>query len=202
MLLSKSEGLQYVACKCIIAFVSENLENQLLIAKENTIEILLKLLKNEKKNLKVVLVILQTISSLCVDIAMVNNKKTQLELIDKGAFDILIPLLENHSNNNVKIGAFHGIACILLGNPISESFLCNKLKLNKVLDLLNEEDTTLRLSAGRALSILAYNNINRQFEIKLIGGIPFSLYENLIKSKIEMEVCYSCFQVICPLIEK
>ncbi len=195
MLLTKSIELQYVACKSIIAFVSENLNNQLLIAKENTIEILLKLLKNETTDLKVVLVILQTIASLCVDIAMVNNEKIQIEFINKGAFNILIPLIENHSNKNVKIEAFNAISCINLGNHVSEDILNNKLNINKIFDFIYEEDTNLRLITGKGLSFLAYNNFKRQIEIKLLGGIPFTLYEKLIDSKNEMEICNACFQV-------
>jgi hypothetical protein len=196
MLLSKSEELQLVACRCIIAFVLENLNNQLVIAKENTIEILLKLLKSEKTGLKVVQVIVQTIATLCVDVAMVNNEKTQLELMDKGVIDILVPILENPPNKTIQIETAIAIACLLLANPNTEDFVNNKLDLKIFLDLMDQDEIELRLNAGRALTTLAYNNTKKQIQIKELGGISFSLYENILESRDEMQVCKASFQVI------
>ena len=194
MLLSKSEELQYAACKCMISFVLENKKNQILVVQENLIEIILKLLRTEKIGLKVVLVILRTISALCVDIANVNNANAQLELVDKGIFDILVPILEKPPSKIILIEAVHAIACILLGNEKSEEAFNYKINLNTLINLLNEDDLELRLNAGKALSILAYNNKKRQKEIKILGGICFSLFEEILK-KDEMQVCMACFQV-------
>ena len=54
----------------------------------------------------------------------------------------------------------------------------------------------LRLSAGKALSIIAYNNSPKQYEIKMLGGISYSLYEDIIESDDEMQICKACFQII------
>lgn len=140
MLLSKSDKLQYVGCKCIIALVLEDINNQKIITKENSIEILLKLLRNEKTSLRVQLAIVQTIASLCVDVAYVNNEETQLELADKGAFEILVPLLEQPPNKTIQIETAYAISCLLLGNQKNEEYVNNKLDLKIILDLLKEKD--------------------------------------------------------------
>lgn len=140
MLLSKSDKLQYVGCKCIIALVLENITNQKLISKENTIEILLKLLRSEKTSLHVVLAIVQTIAALCVDVAHVNNTETQNELMEKGAFEILIPILEEPPSKDIQIETAHTIACLLLGNTKTEEYVNNKLDLTIIMKLFNQED--------------------------------------------------------------
>jgi len=72
----------------------------------------------------------------------------------------------------------------------------NKLDLKIFLALLiNENDKELRLNAGKALTTLAYNNTLKQFEIKTLGGISYSIYENIIESDDEMQICKACFQV-------
>ena len=195
MLLSKSEELQYVGCKCIIALVLENIYNQRMIAKENTIEILLKLLRSEKTGLKVINVIVQTIAALCVDAASVNNSDVQIELMEKGAFDILIPILERPPSKDIQIETAHTIACLLLGNTRTEEYVNNKLDLNIIMNLLDEEDREMRLNAGKALTILAYNNTKKQIEIKTLGGISYSIYEDILESNNEMQICKACFQV-------
>ena len=195
MLLSKSEELQYVACKCIIAFVLENKNNQILVAKENTIEILLKLLRSEKTGLKVILVIVQTIEALCVDVASVNNSKTQQDLMYQGVFDILIPILEKPPNKTIQIETAHAIACLLLGNQKTEEYVNNKLDLKIIVDLLDEADTRLRLEAGKALTTLAYNNTKKQIQIKDLGGLSYTLYEEILDSEDEMNMCVAAYQV-------
>lgn len=55
----------------------------------------------------------------------------------------------------------------------------------------------LRLNAGKALTTLAYNNTQKQFEIKQLGGISFdAVYADIIKSGDEMQTCKACFQMV------
>ncbi len=165
MLLSKSDKLQYVGCKCVIALVLENINNQKIIAKENTIEILLKLLRSDKTRLNVIQAIVQTIASLCVDVANVNNSDTQLELMEKGAFEILIPILENPPNRDIQIETSHAIACLLLGNTKTEDYVNNKLDLKIILALLNENDKVdfyiyfIKLFLVQSVSFRSYDSM-------------------------------------------
>jgi hypothetical protein len=54
---------------------------------------------------------------------------------------------------------------------------------------------SVRLSAGHALSIFAYNNIRKQYDIKIFGGISFFVYDEILHSNDEMMICKACFQV-------
>ena len=100
MLMSRSEKLQYVGCKCVIALVFENLKYQNIILKENCVDHLIRLLKfgNQISN-RVTLACIETVGALCVDIAHVNNHTAQASLIDKGAIELLINLIENNKED-------------------------------------------------------------------------------------------------------
>jgi hypothetical protein len=197
MLLSSSEKLKFVGCKCIIALTLENLHYQRLIAKEDGIDLILKFLNPNKTSLRVVLVAIQTIATLCIDVALVNNSYIQTELVGKGALNALLGFLKNPPSKDIQIETAYAIACVLLGNSAIEENLSQKLDISLVLDLFNEADNDdLRLSAGQALSILAYNNSERQHQIKLLGGISFDNYVDLIESSNEMYVSKACFQIV------
>lgn len=83
MLMSKSEKLQYVGCRCMIALVLENITLQNQILKENGIDPLIRLLKLDKTSNRVILATVETIGALCVDIAHVNNEHTQKNSLKK-----------------------------------------------------------------------------------------------------------------------
>ena len=141
MLLSNSEKLQFVGCKCVVALVLENINNQKLIAEENAIELLLKLLKSDKTSERVTLAVVETVAALCIDVAHVNNSEIQRELIERGALGILLNILKNPPSKDIQIETAHTIACLLLGNSQnSDEILTEKLDIQLILDLFNEED--------------------------------------------------------------
>lgn len=139
MLMSKSERLQYVGCKCMIALVLENLSLQNQILKENGVDTLIRLLKMEKTSHRVIMAIVETIGALCVDIAHVNNELTQQELADKGAIELLIRLLQKPPNKQIQVETAHAIACLILNKPNDEA-LNERLNIPLILDLIKIDD--------------------------------------------------------------
>lgn len=53
----------------------------------------------------------------------------------------------------------------------------------------------IRLRAGMALTIFAFNNTPQQYAIREAGGIKYSVFEPFLNSSIEYDVCYAAFQV-------
>jgi hypothetical protein len=104
------------------------------------VEILLKLLRNEKTSQQVIMIIVKTIAALCLDTAHVNNKDSQLELVEKGAFDVLLRIIETTKSEDIKIETAHSIACLLVGNKDNEAKLDNKLDLKEIIALLKESN--------------------------------------------------------------
>ncbi len=201
MLMSKSEKLQYVGCKCMIALVQEDVTYQNQILDENGIDPLIRLLRTDKTSNRVVLAIFETIAALCVDIAHVNNKFTQLELYEKGAIDIILQILNNppakYDHSFIQIETSHALACLILNRP-TEPEIEEQINIKLILSLIKTDDLSLRLEAGLAITILAYNNNDKQFQIKNNGGISYESYRPFFDDP-EVEVlslCHACFQVI------
>ena len=142
MLMSKSEKLQYVGCKCMIALVLENITYQYLILKENGTDPLIRLLRMEKTSSRVVLAILETIAALCVDIAHVNNPDTQLDLTEKGAIDLVLNILYNPPTRYIQIETAYALACLILNRPNLEE-VKDKLNMRLILDLINTTDLVI-----------------------------------------------------------
>ena len=53
----------------------------------------------------------------------------------------------------------------------------------------------LRLKAGFALAIFAFNNTSQQYRIREAGGIQFRYFEDFLESNNEYNICYAAFQV-------
>ena len=54
----------------------------------------------------------------------------------------------------------------------------------------------IRLKAGFALSIFAFNNTPQQFAIREAGGIKYECFENFMESDSAYEQCNAAFQVM------
>jgi hypothetical protein len=142
MLMSKSERLQYVGCKCVISLVLENQSYQNQMLNENGIDPLLRLIKIEKlekMNHRVILAAIETIGALCVDIAHVNNERLQNELVEKGAIDILLHILDNPPSKFIQIETAHALACLVLNNKRNDELSTN-IDIEMILNLIHTED--------------------------------------------------------------
>lgn len=53
----------------------------------------------------------------------------------------------------------------------------------------------IRLRAGMALAIFAFNNTQQQFAIREAGGISYSVFQDFLESENENYVCEAAFQV-------
>jgi hypothetical protein len=53
----------------------------------------------------------------------------------------------------------------------------------------------IRLHAGMALTIFAFNNTPQQFAIREAGGIKYSVFQEFMESEDEFHQCYAGFQV-------
>jgi hypothetical protein len=55
----------------------------------------------------------------------------------------------------------------------------------------------VRLKAGFALSIFAFNNMPQQYAIRQAGGLGLSCFESFLLSDNEIERATAAFQVFC-----
>lgn len=201
MLMSKSEKLQYVGCKCMIALVTEDVNYQNQILKENGIDPLIRLLRTDKTSNRVVLSIFETVAALCVDVAHVNNKLTQIELYEKGAIDIILNILNNppskYVHSFIQIETSHALAALILNRPIDPE-IEEQINIKLILNLIKTDDLDLRLKAGLSITILAYNNNDKQFDIKNAGGISYESYRPYFEDpNVDvMHLCNACFQIV------
>ena len=143
MLMSKSEKLQFVGCKCMIALVLEDASYQNQILEENGSDPLIRLLRTDKTSNRVILAIFETIGALCVDIAHVNNKLTQDELMEKGALDIILSILNNpppkYNNQFIQVEISNALACLILNRQM-EPEIEEQINIRTILNLIKTDD--------------------------------------------------------------
>ena len=54
---------------------------------------------------------------------------------------------------------------------------------------------SIRLKAGFALSIFAFNNTPQQYSIREAGGIRYECFQSFLESDNDFEICNAAFQV-------
>ncbi|KAL8620460.1 hypothetical protein ACOMHN_048393 [Nucella lapillus] len=198
MLLEPTEKLLYVGCMTAIALGRENMENQNKLAEADAFQQLVRLLRTKKRHDSVLLMVIKVLGILCVGVAYRNNKVTQRRIAEEGGIHILVQIFLNPSSEEVQVEVAISLASVVLSHRQNQEKLLEEphFKFDVLLDLLRSKNEEIRLHAGMALTIFAFNNTPQQFAIREAGGIMFSVFEPFLESEDEFHQCYAAFQVV------
>ncbi|KAK7484931.1 hypothetical protein BaRGS_00023851, partial [Batillaria attramentaria] len=198
MLLEPTEKLLYVGCMLSIALGRENLENQNKLAEADAFQQLVRLLRSPKTSDTVLLMVIKVLGILCVGVAYCNNKVTQRRIADEGGIPILVQILIHPPSEEVQVEVAISLACVVLSNRENQEKLQEEptFKFELLLDLLKSRNKEIRLHAGMALTIFAFNNTPQQFAIREAGGIKYSVFEPFMNDDDEYHQCYAAFQIV------
>lgn len=214
MVMCKSEKLQYVGAKCMQSLALENAYYQNALLKESGAEQLMRLLKLERPSDRVVLATVETIAAMCIDIAHVSNERAQNELCERGALKSLLDLIDSEGlvgssyedadaasrynmSRCIVIETAYALACLLLHRDKDE-LVEDRLDLRFIVGLIDTDNLDLRLEAGLAITVFAFNNNERQYEMKKAGGISYEFYRVFFEDPNvdPIQLAKACFQVI------
>ncbi|CAL1533328.1 unnamed protein product [Lymnaea stagnalis] len=198
MLLEPTEKLLYVGCMTAIALGSENISNQNKLAMADAFSQLVRLLRSPKTSQKVLHMVIKVLGILCVGVAYRNNKVTQGKIADEGGIPVLVHHLAKPPNEEIQVEVAITLGCVVLSNKENQEKLADEpgFKFDILLNLLRAKDDEIRLRAGMALTIFAFNNTPQQFSMREAGGIKYSVFDKFILSGDEFYQCYAAFQVV------
>ncbi|XP_063964781.1 ankyrin and armadillo repeat-containing protein-like isoform X3 [Lytechinus pictus] len=197
-LIVKSERLQYVACKAMIALTRESFDNQNEIKKENGILPLVRILRSSKTIERVLMTVIKALGTLCIGVANRNNPVTQNKIAEEGAIGTLVGILRSSSNPHIKVEIAVTLGAIILGNRSNQKLLEEEpmFSIHLLLQLMNEKDESVRLKAGTALSTFAFNNTSQQYNIREAGGIRMSNFQRFLESEDDSHQAHAAFQIV------
>ncbi|KAK2904788.1 hypothetical protein Q8A67_006587 [Cirrhinus molitorella] len=198
LLLSPSDKMQYVGCRAVIAFSQDSRTHQDGFCMENGVPPLVRLLRGSRTALKTLLSVIKALGCLCIGVALTTNKKSQRIIYKEKAIPTLLELLKSHESLEVKVQVAQTLACVLLGNQkLQREFWEEEdFSYNIILELLEAENKSIRLDAGHALSLFAYNNKAQQKAIRQTGRILMNTYETFLSSDNETERAKAAFQIV------
>ncbi|XP_066541904.1 ankyrin and armadillo repeat-containing protein isoform X2 [Hoplias malabaricus] len=198
MLLSTSDKMQHVGCQAMIALSRDSRENQKRLCKENGVPPLVRLLRGSRTTQRTLLSVITALRTLCIGVAHTNNVNSQVAIYEEEAIPTLLELLQGHESLQVKVQVAQTLACILLGNPkLQKTFWQHQdFSYKTIAELLQAQDRDIRLEAGHALALFAYNNRNQQKAILKMGGVPLQTYEDFLNSDDEIEKAKAAFQIV------
>ncbi|XP_023930596.1 ankyrin and armadillo repeat-containing protein-like [Lingula anatina] len=182
MLLSGSEKLQFVGCRAVIALSRENMDNQSKMTNEGGISPLVRLLRSNNTTERVLRQVIETLGTLCVGVAHRNNKLVQKKIAEENGITILVKLLVKPPSPDIQVEVANTLGCIVLCNTENQELLKAEtdFKFNLLLDLLVSKKMNIRLKAGMALAVFAFNNTPQQYNIREAGGIKYSCFKDLL----------------------
>ncbi|KAL8609317.1 hypothetical protein ACOMHN_048873 [Nucella lapillus] len=198
MLLESTEKLLRVGCMMAIALGLEDQENQIKLGHADAIQQLVRLLRTRKKNDSVMLLVIKVLGILCLGVAYRNNKETQRYIAEEGGIHVLSQIVLEPPSEEVQVAVAKSLACVVLSNRQNQEKLFEELHFHFdiILHLLKSPQQHIRLQAGMALTLFAYNNTPQQLAIREAGGIKYSIFEPFFLSDDEYQQCYSAFQVV------
>ncbi|XP_052802485.1 ankyrin and armadillo repeat-containing protein-like isoform X4 [Mya arenaria] len=201
MLLEPTEKLLTVGCMMCIALGRESIENQNRLAQQDCFSQLVRLLRRQRSlgtSAKVTLMVIKVLGILCVGVAYRNNKTTQNKIAEEGAIPLLVQQLNDPISEEVQVEVAISLGCIILSNTKNQDILNEEadFRFEVLLELLKSKNMDIRLQAGMALTIFAFNNTPQQYAIREAGGIKYSVFEPFIDSLDEFHNCYAAFQIV------
>ncbi|KAL2081373.1 hypothetical protein ACEWY4_023226 [Coilia grayii] len=198
LLLSSSDKMQYVGCQAVVALSHHCSAHQHGLLRENVVPPLVRLLRGSRTRDRTLLRVISALASLCIGVAHTNNTTSQGAIFEEKAIPTLLELLKTHDSLDVKVRVAQTLACVLLGNQHVQTAFWEQEEFSYeiVLDLLQLPDKNIRLEAGYAMSLFAYNNRTQQEAILKTGGVPIALYEPLLNSENEIERAKAAFQAV------
>ncbi|CAK6448076.1 unnamed protein product [Pipistrellus nathusii] len=198
MLLSPSAKMQYVGGEAVIALSKDSRLHQNQICEGNGIAPLVRLLRISKLAEGTLLSVIRAVGSMCIGVAHTSNPTSQQFVVEENAFPVLIHLLRNHPSLSIKVEVAFSLACIVLRNKLLQKELKESegFKYADVLFLLHAQDKDIRLRAGYALTLFAFNDLFQQYLILENGIMTLSIFEPFLESTIETEKAMAAFQII------
>uniref|UniRef100_F6W6A6 Ankyrin and armadillo repeat containing n=1 Tax=Ornithorhynchus anatinus TaxID=9258 RepID=F6W6A6_ORNAN len=199
MLLAPSERMQYVGGEAVIALCKDSRLHQNQICAGNGIAPLVRLLRSAKIAVGTLLSVIRAVGTMCIGVAHSSNALSQQFVVEEKAFPVLIHLLRTHPSSQIQVEVAYSLACIVLKN----SDLQEELQLKEdggagcepiPPPLPGFQD--IRLRAGYAVSLFAFNNCLQQFLILESGTITISIFEPFLTSDIETEKAMAAFQIV------
>ncbi|XP_054826109.1 ankyrin and armadillo repeat-containing protein [Eublepharis macularius] len=198
MLLSPSDKMQCVGGEAVIALSKESQMHQNQICEGNGIAPLVRLLRSSRIAEGTLLSIIRALGTMCVGEASISNPVSQENIVDEGALPILVNLLKTHHSLQIKVEVAVSLACIVLKNSRLQTVLLKVegFSYSDVLHLLYSSEKDIRLRAGYAISLFAYNNPAQQYVILETGPVSLSTFEPFLESPIETERAMAAFQIV------
>ncbi|CAM4742108.1 unnamed protein product [Rotaria magnacalcarata] len=198
MLLSKSEKLQYVSLNAVIALADESEPNQNRLYRENILAPLIRLLKHyHQLSHRVLLVLVQSFSVLCVGVSLTPNTLLQNAIVEHNAISMIIRLMESTQHVDLKVECCLSLAKLVLNNSANQKQLSNDFNIADVVVRFSEiNESDLKLRALLALSLFAYNNLENQCIFKDTNKISYDSFRTFIDSSNTTYSALACFQVI------
>ncbi|XP_039178035.1 ankyrin and armadillo repeat-containing protein isoform X4 [Crotalus tigris] len=198
MLLSPSDKMQCVGGEAVIALSKDSEIHQNQICEGNGIAPLVRLLRSGRIAEGTLLSVIKALGTMCVGEAHISNPLSQENVVDEGALPILVHLLKTHPSLQIKVEVAFSLACIVLKNSSLQTVLQEKegFCYLDVLKLFYAPDKDIRLRAGYAIAIFAYNNPTQQILILESGPISIHIFEPLLGSDVETDRAMAAFQIV------
>ncbi|XP_032818580.2 ankyrin and armadillo repeat-containing protein [Petromyzon marinus] len=198
MLLASSDKLQFVGCHAMAAMAREGRAHQEQICREDGVAPLVRLLRTPRTTERTLLATVSALGALCVGVAHVNTRLSQNKVEEEQAIPELLRLLSTHANPNIKVEAACTLAYVLLKNHEVQEKMMEKDGFNYdvILELLEHPDRAVRLRAGYALAVFAYNNREQQATLAQAGRIAVSDLLPFLESENEHEQAQAAFQMV------
>ena len=190
------EELEYICSEALHSLASEVGDNQVKIADVGGILPLVDILRAPSSD-RVCLSVIHTLAALTIKTALVPNVAIQTSIAASG-ITLLTSLLVSHGNELVRVEAACTLAKLVLNHKQNEKKLMKEPKFSYlvVLKFYSSENENVRLLAGHALAIFAFNNPERLDVMVAHGSLNYQHLFYFIQSKNEFHQTHAAFQAV------
>lgn len=190
------EQLEYICSEALYSLASEVGDNQVKIADVGGILPLVDILRDPSSD-RVCLSVIHTLAALTIKTALVPNVGIQTSIAASG-ISLLTHLLIASTNELIRVEAACTLAKLVLDHKQNEKKLMKEPRFSYlvILKFYSSENENVRLLAGHALAIFAFNNPHRLEIMAAHGSLNYHHLAYFIQSPNEFHQTHAAFQAV------
>lgn len=195
-LKASSTNLNFIGSEALVVLAEDIFSKQEEIVAASATQFLACLIGKPSTPEHTVLSIFQVFCALCIQVGFRPHVKGQQAILMDGGVKFLVRYLIHSHKPLIQSQAAYTLSCIALGNQETNTVITNLFEFSRLIDLLSEEASDVRLTAGAALALFAFNNTQNQKSMAVPGALHYSMFQSFFESDDDLSLAKVAFQVV------
>lgn len=195
-LKASSTSLNFIGSQALVVLAEDIVSKREEIVAASATQFLPRLIGKASTPECTILSIFRMLRALCVLVGFRPNLDGQRTIMADGGITLLVRFFVHSHKLCVRAQAAYTLSCIALGNHETNTEIIRLFEFSRLIDLMCQGECEVKLTAGAALALFAFNNMQNQKAIAVPGELHYSMFQTFLESNNDTNLAKVAFQVV------